>query len=195
MASIITGYNEAKIQEFIESRLSKEDFLDALYAELSQFYPNTADPQKLSSQQICQIIAEKNLLDKIISTVYSYNMPHEARFKATRESVENAAIGSRELMIYLRLNEGRWFTDFLQEHPGIKFAISISFLSQRFLSDEISACEEPKFNQVTFFDPYRPKGLPAEIRENQISQFPDQPTTPPGPNLISFAQNQQGRLQ
>jgi hypothetical protein len=197
MASITSGYNEAEIQEFIESRLSNEDFLDALYAELSQFYPNTADLQKLSSQQICQIIVEKNLLEKIISTVHSYNMPHEARVKATPESVQNAAIASKEFMIYLRLNEGRCFTDFLQEHPGIKFAISISFLSQRFLSDEISACEEPKFNQVKFFQANRPKGLPPEIRENQRSQFPDpdQPTNPPGPNLISFGQNRQGRLQ
>lgn len=151
-------FNEREMREFIENKLTEEAFLEALYSELLKIYSSQEEIQKLDSEQIYQIIIRENLLERLIHTVHNfsptgsgqntYNDKYVISPHSNHQTSPESLYGN-ELMLYLRINDGKCFTDFLNTHdPNVKLAISISFLQQRHITKPITASIEPGFNQA-----------------------------------------------
>ena len=151
MINVQSSYSDKETRDFIENKLTEPEFQDALYNELAYIQPDPKNIETLTTDQICNIIIERNLLEKLINSMH-YNKIGNAsnQIFTSPEAIQREAIVKNELMIYLKVNAGRCFSDFGPENKNFDdhLSLSISFLNQRFITREVEASPEPQFNEA-----------------------------------------------
>ena len=172
MINTQSSFNDKETRDFVENKLAEPEFQDALYNELSYIYTSQKDIESLTTDQIYNIIIERNLLEKLINAMH-YNKIGVASNKifTSPESIQKEAIVKNELMLYLKLNAGRCFSDFAPENKSYDdyLSLSISFLNQRFISREVEACPEPQFNEAFILKFDRIKDNSANILNHLLT--------------------------
>lgn len=157
MRSNLTN-EELKI--YLNRKFLERDFLDNLYRELSEILTTPDAIKKLSSDQICDIIIEYQLLDKLLEDEKGPTRDAFELRKGDGNPIEEEKYdelyqqlgGKKEIFLNILIEEFKDLEQFIEEKHSkdMELRICVSFDGERKLSDLCNLSKNIRFLQVIF---------------------------------------------
>ena len=140
-------YNREELKDFLTLKFKEKSFLDALYPELEKMFVNREDIAKLNANQLCDIIIDKNLLEKLLAK--THDLPIERK---TPQKTHNHPDSERRLTLDVKVNELTSYTALDGDDKKKAVVISVSFLNTRHKTIQAPMSNIPRFGEAFRFN-------------------------------------------
>jgi len=143
------------IKKFIDTELNKL----GLYDRVKHLVEISNDEEELDEEKLIQKVKSAGIVEEILDKLKS------------KDAIENSLIDKSKKSLYLKLNSGRNFTDYISNTSSSSyFQFDILFFGQRFISNKINTTQDFQINESFVLD-FNPLKLEIDVNLNLLRKI------------------------